>query len=259
MSAAIDTLLASLGSRISHASEIPSFLREPAPLVLGGPLDDALPDGGLPRGVIELSAPRALGGATSVAISAIRAAQAKDPRAWCGWLDPDGTLYAPGLARAGVDLTRLLVVRPPRADLGRIAVKVAAARALDVLVIDMDACGGQQQAQHPQPQQQQQDRRRTQKPVEPEVIVRKLALLAEEGGARILLITDRDRPRRATWPVALRLELARGPESLTVHVAKDRRGRIGLKKTFGWRDGEGLSSSPAPLPAFPFALPRSAS
>jgi hypothetical protein len=255
MSAAIDTLLASLGSRISHASEIPSFLREPAPLLLGGPLDDALPDGGLPRGVIELSAPRALGGATSVALSAIRAAQAKDPRAWCGWIDPDATLYAPGLARAGIDLERLLIVRPPRAELGRIAVKVAAARALDVLVIDMDACGGLAASQPQYDRHERHEPRRTQRPTEPEVIVRKLALLAEEGGARILLITDRDRPRRATWPVALRLELDRGPESLTVHVAKDRRGRIGLKKTFGWRDGEALSHAFA----FPAPRPRSAS
>ncbi len=233
MSAALDTLLAELGSRVSHASEIASFLREPAPLALGGPLDDVLPDGGLPRGVIELTASRALGGATSVALSAIRAAQAKDARAWCGWIDPEGSLYAPGLARAGVDLARLLVVRPPRAELGRIAVKVAGARALDVLVVDMDACDGRRA---PPPSLERHASRRA---IEPEVIVRKLALLAEEGGARVLLITDSDRPRRAQWPVALRLELTRGPESLTVRVAKDKRGRVGLKKTLGWRPGVG--------------------
>src|SRR5579859_1922454 len=87
-------------------------------------LDAALPDGGLPRGVVELTSPRALGGATSVALAAVRAAQEKDPRAWCAWLDPDATLYAPGVAMAGVDLARLLVVRPSRAELSRIAVKV---------------------------------------------------------------------------------------------------------------------------------------
>ncbi len=251
MAAALDILLASLGTRVSHASEIASLLhsREAAPLLLGGALDDALPDGGLPRGVIELAAPRALGGATSVAIAAVRAAQEKDPRAWCAWLDPEGTLYAPGLARAGVDLARLLVVRPPRAELGRIAVKVAAARALDVLVIDMDACacGGLRGApplrsRGSLPGEGVGEHRR--RAVEPEVIVRKLAILAEEGGARVILITDRDQPRRAQWPVALRLELERGPESLTVRVAKDRRGRVGLKKTLGWGVGPGAGSGP---------------
>jgi hypothetical protein len=243
MSAALDTLLAELGTRVSHASELASFLREPAPLLLGGALDDALPDGGLPRGVIELASPRALGGATSVAISAVRAAQERDPRAWCAWIDPEGTLYAPGLVRAGVDLARLLVIRPPRADLGRIAVKVAAARALDVLVIDMDACacGGLRGGTRGSLPAEGVGRGggRSRRAIEPEVIVRKLAVLAEEGGARIILITDRDQPRRAQWPVALRLELERGPESLTVRVAKDKRGRVGLKKTLGWGVGDG--------------------
>ena len=225
MSAALDTLLAQLGTRVSHAADLGAPFGEPSPLVLGWALDDVLPDGGLPRGVTELAAPRALGGATSVAISAVRAAQ-KDPRAWCAWLDPDRTLYAPGLARAGVDLSRLLVVRPPRADLGRIAVKAAASRALEVLVVDMDACTGvTKEAPRARP------RASARRPIEPEVLVRKLALLSEEGGTRVLLITDRDEPRRATWPVALRLELDRAPESLTVRIAKDRRGRVGLKKT----------------------------
>lgn len=250
MSAALDTVLAALGARVAHASELASFLREPAPLRLGGALDDALPDGGLPRGVIELASPRALGGATSVAIAAVRAAQAKDARAWCGWIDPEGTLYAPGLARGGVDLARLLVVRPPRAELGRVAVKVAAARALDVLVVDMDACGvsGGLRGAWPSPEPMdpkppKELERQGRRAVPPEVIVRKLALLAEEGGTCILLITDRDAPRRAAWPVALRLELERGPESLTVRVAKDKRGRIGLKKTLGW--GPGAASAGA--------------
>src|SRR2546421_6298879 len=88
-----------------------------APLVLGWPeLDAALPDGGLPRGVVELAAPRALGGGTSIALAAMRAAHARDARAWCAWIDPEATLYAPGVAAAGVDRARLLVVRPPREE-----------------------------------------------------------------------------------------------------------------------------------------------
>src|SRR3954470_13038761 len=109
MGAAVEALLARLGSKIDRADRA---LARPVGLALGWPEVDALlPDGGFPRGVVELSTPRALGGATTVALAAVRAAQAKDPRAWCAWIDPEATLYAPGVARAGVDLARLLVVR----------------------------------------------------------------------------------------------------------------------------------------------------
>jgi hypothetical protein len=224
MAAALDFVLAQLGTRLTHAEDLRNLSREPAPLALGWPeLDAALPDGGLPRGVIELAAPRALGGATSVALAAIRAAQKRDPRAWCGWIDPEGTLHAPGLVQAGVDLARLLVVRPPRDEIGRIAVKVAGAGALDVLVIDMDPLPGAGVAKS--------ERRSARRPLDPEIVVRKLALLAEDAGARILLVTDRTAPRRSQWPVAMRLELDRAIDSVAVRVAKDKRGRIGLKKT----------------------------
>ena len=232
---ALDTLLAQLGTRVAHAEELASFVQGPAPLSLGAALDDALPDGGLPRGVIELASPRALAGATSIAIAAVCAAQKKDARAWCAWLDPEGTLYAPGLARAGVDLARRLVIRPARADVARIAVKIAAARALDVIVIDMDPFLGVDVAPASPPR----TFSKTRKPLPPETFVRKLALLAEEGGARILLLTDQSQPRRAQLPVALRLELERAPGSLTVKIAKDRRGRIGVKKVAWNRGGIG--------------------
>src|ERR1700722_9416635 len=87
--------------------------------------DALLPDGGLPHGVVELAAPLSLGGGTMVALAAIRAAQTRDPRAWCAWIDPTGTLYAPGVVMAGVELHRLFVVRPPQEELGSTAVKVA--------------------------------------------------------------------------------------------------------------------------------------
>jgi hypothetical protein len=225
MAAALDMVLAQLGARLTHAEDLRNLSREPAPLSLGWPeLDAALPDGGLPRGVIELAAPRALGGATIVALAAIRAAQLLDARAWCGWIDPEGTLHAPGLVRAGVDLARLLVVRPPREEIGRIAVKVAGAGALDVIVIDMDPCPGAGKAAKS-------SRRSARRSLDPEIVVRKLALLSEDAGVRILLVTDRTAPRRSQWPVAMRLELDRAIDRVAVRVAKDKRGRIGLKKT----------------------------
>jgi recombination protein RecA len=195
------------------------------PLALGWPeMDAALPEGGLPRGIVELASPHALGGGTSVALAAVRAAQAKDARTWCAWLDPEGTLYAPGVAMAGVDLARLLVVRPERADLGRMAVKVAAARACDVIVVDMDPVAGARAAVSL-------GRRKRKKTWPPEVLVRKLALLAASAGASVILLTDSLVPRATSWPVALRLELSRAPSALSVRVAKDRRGKSRLAKT----------------------------
>ena len=121
----------------SRESAVPGVL----PLSWPG-LGDLLPDGGLPRGVVELAAPRALGGSTSVALAAVRAGQARDRSAWCAWLDPEGTLHAPGVVAAGVDLDRMLVVRPPRAQLARVAVKVVGAGAFEVVVVDIDAVPG---------------------------------------------------------------------------------------------------------------------
>jgi hypothetical protein len=231
----LEALLAQLGSRVTRA---PEKVQTPRVLPLGWPEVDAiLPDAGLPHGVVELSSPHVLGGATSVALAAVRAAQQRDARAWCAWIDPEGTLYAPGVRMAGVDLARLLVVRPPRSELGRVAVKVAAARACDVIVIDADAIpilGGASSARSVSPSRAAQTFSRRSKgrgPIRDEVLVRKLALLAEEGKITIVLLTDALARRAAPWPVALRLELLRAPGTLSLRVAKDRYCRVSLVKT----------------------------
>jgi len=228
-------LLSLLGSRVESAAALGAVQEsEDARLSLDWPeLDAALPDGGLPRGVVELAAPRALGGGASIAFAAVRAAQVRNPRAWCAWIDPESTLYAPGLVAAGVDLPRLLIVRPPRAELARIAVKVAASRAFDVIAIDMDPVPG---AVVPDASLALRSHKRA---WPSEVLVRKLALLVAEGGATVLLLTDATLPRAVPWPVALRLEIARGPESIALCVAKDRRGRGGLAKTVPLRTRPG--------------------
>jgi recombination protein RecA len=218
----LSDLLSLLGSRVESAEALAVGETR---LALGWPeLDAALPEGGLPRGVVELTAPHALGGATSIALAAIRAAHARSPKAWCAWVDPEATLYAPGVAEAGVDLARLLVVRPARAELARVAVKVAASRAFDVVAVDVDPVYG---AASRAPVERSRPKKRA---WPPDVLVRKLALLAAEGGATVLLLTDAGLPRTVPWPVALRLEVARAPESISLRVAKDRRGRSGVAK-----------------------------
>ncbi|MGH7438736.1 MAG: recombinase A, partial [Polyangiaceae bacterium] len=181
-----------------------------------------LPDGGLPRGVVELAAPFSIGGATSVALAAVRAGQGRAKEAWCAWVDPGASLFAPGVVRAGVDVSRLLVVSPERAALGRTAVKIVASGAFEVVVVDGLSGAGQE------------GRRR--KALAPEVLVRKLAIAAEPNGATVLLLTDSTRPRAVPWPVAMRLELRRpSVGDLSVRVAKDRTGRVGFESTVPFR------------------------
>jgi recombination protein RecA len=153
-------------------------------------------------------------------------------------------LNAPGVAAAGIDLDRLLVVRPPRAQLGRVAVKVTGAGAFEVVVVDFDAVPGAAGVTSQTPAQSLAERKRTapaerkkatgaerRKAWSPDVLVRKLALSAESNGATVLLLTDSVRPRAVPWPVALRLELARpNRDEILVRVAKDRRGRVGVAK-----------------------------
>jgi hypothetical protein len=218
---------------MSVALALPRLLLEVAPhsspvLPLAWPeLEAALPDHGFPRGVVELTSSRALGGATGVALAAVRGAQARSPETWCAWLDPEGSLYAPGVSKMGVDLRRLLVVRPPRKELGRVAVKLAQARAFDVIVLDYSTPALVQPVSPV----------RTGR-LRPEVLVRKLALLAEDGGSTIILLTDTTDPRPVPWPVALRLELSRAPGTLMVKVVKERFCRLGSAR-IAW---------PAPAP-----------
>jgi RecA/RadA recombinase len=214
-------------------------------------LADILPDGAFPRGVVELASPYALGGSTAVAFAAVRSAQKRETDSNAipvAWIDTDATLFAPGAASAGVDLARLFVVRPPRAELGRIAVKVARSGAFDLLVVDMDpipgACApvsnmGAMFAGIPEKQAQLASSKM-------EVVVRKLALAAEENGMTVILITDARRHRAVPWPVAMRLELERHPGKIGVRVAKERHGRIGSK---AWLSLESAQSKQAELRA----------
>jgi recombination protein RecA len=224
MGAAVEALLARLGSKVDRADR--ALARPPALSLEWPEVDALLPDGGLPRGVVEIATPRALGGATSFALAAVRAAQRKDSRAWCAWIDPEATLYGPGAARAGIDLSRLLVVRPSRSEIGRVAVKVCASRGLDVVVVDLDPIPfANVSSEAPK-------KRRT---IPEATIVRRLALAAEEAGATVLLLSDAN-ASRAPMPVALRIEMTRtSAADVTMRVAKDRFGRIGLARAVPFR------------------------
>jgi hypothetical protein len=229
----------SILARLGVLEGTETLLPERAVLKLGwAELENVLPDHGLPRGVIEIAAMPRLGsrgasrlpesmtgGSTVIAISAIAAMHRRDEEAWAAWITPmcsskngdvSPSLYAPALARAGVDLDRLLVVRPPPEALARTVVKVAASGAFGLLVVDVPNPNDLAPA-------------RTSKSVAGgsgagDVIVRKLALAAEESGTTSLLLTSAVAKRSIPLPVALRLEVERRPDSLSVRVTKDRRG-----------------------------------
>jgi recombination protein RecA len=237
----LEALLVQLGSssagklRIARVEDVPPSSRALA--LSWSELDAVLPDGGLPRGVVELAAPRALGGSTSVALAAVRAGQARSASAWCAWLDPEGTLHAPGVEAKGVDLARMLVVRPTRELLGRVAVKVVASGAFEVVVVDFDAVpGAGSGASGTLALKRRLHLKEARKQWGSEVLVRKLALATEPNGTTVLLLTNASKPHAIPWPVALRVELSRpSPLELVVRVAKDKRGRIGLAKTIPFR------------------------
>ncbi len=169
-------------------------------------LDQLLPDGGLPRAVIEITCKNTMfAGATGVVAAAVRAAHRRDPRSWCAWVDADSTLYAPGLARAGIDLARLLVVRAPPQSRSRVTVKLASSGAFDIVVVELPHHSARY------------DR-----------LVRKLALAAEQYGTSIVLLAP---PHVDPWPVALRLEIVRTQSGIDVSITKDRFGRLRLAKT----------------------------
>lgn len=191
-------------------------------------LERVLPDRGLPRGVVEIASPitkqgAMRGGATTIALSAVRAVHAADERGWCAWITEAGAppLYAPAVAQAGVDLDRLLIVRPSPADLARTVVKVAASGAFDLVVVDAPAGLDGKLSIAASGAKRGSSRAR----VDGSVVVRKLALAAEEKGTTFIVLTNIYTSRAVPWPVALRMEVERRPEAIAVRVTKDRRGR----------------------------------
>lgn len=200
-------------------------------------LDGLLPDGGLQRGsVVELCTAGEGAVGTSLGLAACAQAQA-EARArgahtpWCAFIDPSGTLYGPGVAAAGVELSRLLVVRPPLAALSRVALRLAESEAFAVVVIDLAGVVGERVAiplgTWPR-------------------VVRRLALAIEGTGHSVLLLTREADRRPLPLPVAQRLEVSRpSADKLMVRVAKDQRGRVSSPRPVAWTR-QGVWSSVGP-------------
>lgn len=200
-------------------------------------LDRVLPDGGLPRGqVTELAVSAGTGLATSISLGACRAAQEQARHqgidCWCAFVDPSGSLFAPGVIEAGVDPRKLLVVQPPEepspaqrrttaapSAINRIAIQLAEARLFSVIIVDI--VGATWAADHTRTA-----------PLSPSLsqwgkTIRRIAMAIAGTSTQVLLLTDRAARRTLPLPVALRLELQRrNPSQLWLTVAKDKRGRV---------------------------------
>ena len=201
-------------------------------------LDAILPDGGLLRGcVVELCAAGEGALGTSLGLAACAQAQAKAKAhsgrtPWCAFIDPSGTLYGPGVAAAGVELSRLLVVRPPPAALSRVALRLAESAAFAVVVVDLTGVVG--------------ERVQVSLGTWPRV-VRRLAMAIEGTGHSVLLLTRQADRRPLPLPVAQRLEVSRpSAEKLLVRLAKDQRGRIAPPRPVAWSRGNVWSVAAAP-------------
>jgi recombination protein RecA len=196
-------------------------------------LDELLPDRGLPGGaVVELAVRGAASLASSLVLGAFRSAQqlalnCGGDAAWCAFIDPSQTLYAPGVAASGVDLEHLLVVRPPLDALGRVALRLAESQAFAVIAIDALGVPG----------------------AELNValgtwarVIRRMAMSIEGTPSSILLVTDANAPRPLPLPVALRLEIARPSDNrLSVRIAKERHGRVSGTRSVGWKTEDSAS------------------
>jgi recombination protein RecA len=202
-------------------------------------LDRALPRGGFPRGAVtELCSPFGLGVATSVALAACAAAQLEArhdgrPTPWCAFLDPTGSLHGPGVAAAGVELGRLLVVRPPLEALARLAARLVTSGAFAVVAVDtagVPGAGGCASL------------------ASWATATRRLALAAEAGPTAVLLLTDHHAVRPVALPVALRVELQQPePGRLALRVAKERRGQVSGWSAIAWGPSASAAEEIVPL------------
>lgn len=105
-------VLARLREEIRRIEHRPARREGFVPCGLPG-VDEALPGGGFPRGALaELSGGPA-SGKTGVALALFAALGAEG---LCAYVDGRGEIYPPAAAARGVDLSRLLVVRPGKVE-----------------------------------------------------------------------------------------------------------------------------------------------
>lgn len=172
------------------------------------PFDAVLPGGGFPLGhAIELCG-EAASGRTSLALRAMAAATRE--QRLTAYIDGPRELYPPAAAALGVELTRMLVVRPKApGQLVWTAVQLLRSGAFCCVGLDLSHTGvrlGLAEA-------------------------KKLQDAAAKGGALLLLLTPPDAPGDGL--VRLRISAA-GIDGLHVEVVRSRQGKLGERVQLPW-------------------------
>jgi recombination protein RecA len=149
---------------------------------------------------------------------------------WCAFIDGTRSLYAPAVEQAGIDLERLLVVRPPAEALSRVTLKIVESRSFAAVFIDLTSFlpfESQIALQHNNLSQWGRN-------------IRRLALAIENTSSTVFLMTNAEAFRGTQLPVALRLELSpEGPGRVQARVAKERRGQIGRSHHVAFQSATG--------------------
>jgi len=164
-------------------------------------LDTLFPGGGWPKGALtEILVPREGIGALSLVLPTL--ARLSREKRWLAWVAPPYLPYAPALAAAGIDLSRVLLVHPRVGSDGLWAVEQTLRSGTCGAVLAWLETGDMR-------------------------TLRRLQLAAEAGRCWGLLF----RPERLytqASPAALRIKLEPEPEGLAVHI---------LKRRGGWATG----------------------
>jgi len=160
-------------------------------------LDALLPGGGWPSGALtEIILPQEGVGALSLLMPAL--ARLSSDRRWLAWVSPPHIPYAPALAQAGIDLSRVLLVRPKARTDGLWALEQT---------LRAGTCGAVMAwpSANLTPRQ-----------------LRRLQLAAEEGNTWGVLFRMGRAAEQQSSPAALRLRLEATDDGLAVHVLKRR-------------------------------------
>lgn len=197
------TLPAHILERLPQHLRQNSLIRGADSLIQAGEtraLSATLREGVLPRGgVVELMlhGGHALG--TSIALKAIARSQEEGRKLsgkaeLCAFVDPAGTLHAPKVRALGVELERLLVVRPSSSELMRTSLRLSEAQIFSTIVIDTLGVNSDSRGVDLAPWVR---------------AVRRLTLAIEGTRATVILLTDNSQRRTLPLPVLARYELFR--------------------------------------------------
>lgn len=157
-------------------------------------VDGLLPGGGFPRGALSEIAGEPGSGKTALCLAAM--ARAMGEAGLAAFVDGRGELYPPAAAALGVDLARLLIVRPPPGALREAlwsAEALLSSGAFEVVAVDVSLPPARRPGE-----------------AGPEAMVRRLVAAAEKGGTVGLWLAPPWSGAPAAWrvPAAVRLAVA---------------------------------------------------